>query len=117
MPAGGLFSTAADVASFCRMVLAEGEFEGKRILSAKSVKEMTRKQTGDLPQSYGLGWSTPARLGGAFGHGGAFSTNMTIDPARQLVLVLLMHHAGFPGKDGGKILPTFHKAAQDRFGK
>ncbi len=53
--------------------MAAGLFSGrtllaKRILSDASVKEMTTRQTGeDIPQSYGLGWSTG---GGVFGHGG-----------------------------------------------
>src|SRR5205807_719009 len=44
MPAGGLFSTATDVAHFCQMVLAGGVYEGQRYLSEESVKVMTSKQ-------------------------------------------------------------------------
>lgn len=117
VPGGGLFSTASDVSNFCRMVLAGGQFEGKRILSEESVKTMTSTQTGDLPTSYGLGWSTPKTPGGTFGHGGALSTNMTIDPQRKLIYIYLVQHAGYPGTEGGKILPTFHKSAQEAFGK
>jgi CubicO group peptidase (beta-lactamase class C family) len=118
MPAGGLFSTASDVSNFCRMVLAGGEFGGKRYLSEKSVKEMTSSQTGDLPVSFGLGWAASKKEGEPFGHGGAYGTNMTIDPKRGLVLVYLIQHTGgFPGKDGGKIHPTFVKAAVQRYGK
>jgi CubicO group peptidase (beta-lactamase class C family) len=117
MPAGGLFSTAADVGTFCRMALRGGELDGRRCLSEEAVRQMTSTQTGNLPTSYGFGWSTPKQPGGAFGHGGAYSTNMSIDPAKQLVLVLMMQHAGFPGADGPKILPTFAKAAIERFGK
>ena len=58
MPAGGLFSTASDLARFCQMVLNGGEFQGKRYLSEAAVKQMTSKQTGDLPNGYGFGWST-----------------------------------------------------------
>ncbi len=111
VPAGGLFSTAPDVGRFCRMVLNGGTFEGKRYLSEAAVKEMTSKQTGDLKENYGLGWST----GAAFGHGGAYATNMTIDPKRGLVLVFMVQHAGFPG-DGNLSLPAFHRAAREQFG-
>jgi len=117
MPAGGLFSTAADVSNFCRLVLAGGEFGGKRLLSEKAVREMTRSQTGDLPQSYGLGWSTAKKTDAPFGHGGAHATNMQVNPQKGLVLVLMMQHAGFPSKDGGRIHPTFVKLAVDQFGK
>jgi CubicO group peptidase (beta-lactamase class C family) len=77
---------------------------------------MTSKQTPEgLKEGYGFGWSTG---GGSFGHGGAYSTNMTIDKPRQLVLVFMVQHAGYPnGGEGGKILPAFHKAAVDKFGK
>ena len=83
----------------------------------KAVREMTSKQTGDLPQSYGLGWSTPRKPGGPFGHGGAYRTHMQVDPKRRLVLVFLVQHAGYPGKDGDRIYPTFEKAAREQFGK
>jgi CubicO group peptidase (beta-lactamase class C family) len=113
MPAGGLFSTAADVARLCQMVLNGGTFEGKRILSESAVKQMTSKQTGDeVKDGYGLGWSTG---GGSFGHGGAMATNMTIDSKRGLITVFMVQHAGFPN-DGGKSQGAFQKAAAERFG-
>lgn len=112
MPAGGLFSTAADVGRFCQMILGEGMFEGKRYLSEASVKQMTSKQTGDaVPQGYGFGWSTG---GGSFGHGGAYSTNMNIDTKRGLITVWMVQHAGYPG-DGGKSQGAFRKAAEEQF--
>ena len=115
MPAGGLFSTGEDVASFCRMVLNEGEFEGKRILTAAAVKQMTSRHTGEhIKEGYGLGWSTG---GTSFGHGGALSTNMNIDTQRGLITIYLVQHAGYPNTDGGKIQPAFVNAALQAFGK
>jgi len=113
-PAGGYFSTATDVGIFCRMILNDGVYEGKRYLSEKSVRQMTSSQTGDLPQGYGFGWSADKKPGGAFGHGGAQSTNMQIDPQRQLITVFMVQHAGYPGTEGSKILPAFMKAAENR---
>ena len=114
MPAGGLFSTAADVMKFCQLILNRGTSQGARLLSEGSVAEMTRKQTGKaIKEGYGLGWSTDGKT---FGHGGAYATNMTIDPARGLIFVFLVQHAGYPGPDGDKILPTFRKAAIEEFG-
>jgi CubicO group peptidase (beta-lactamase class C family) len=113
MPAGGLFSTAHDLARFCQMVLNGGTFEGKRYLSEAAVAQMTSKQTGDaVKEGYGFGWSTN---GSTFGHGGAYATNMTIDAKRGLILVWMVQHAGFPG-DGGKSQAAFVKAAQEEFG-
>jgi len=112
MPAGGLFSTASDVARFCQMILNGGEFNGKRCLSEDAVKQMTSRQTAEgLSTNYGLGWST----GASFGHGGALSTNMTIDPKRELIMVWMVQHAGFPG-DGNKSQGAFQKAAETLFG-
>jgi CubicO group peptidase (beta-lactamase class C family) len=113
MPAGGLFSTASDVARFCQMVLNGGVFNGKRYLSEAAVKEMTSKQTGDaIKEGYGLGWSTG---GGNFGHGGAHATNMNIDTKRGLITIFMVQHAGFPG-DGNKSQAAFRKAAEEQFG-
>lgn len=112
MPAGGLFSTAHDVARFCQMVLNGGTFEGRRILSEAAVKEMTSRQTPDtLKENYGLGWAT----GGNVGHGGAFATNMSIDVGRGLITVYMVQHAGPP--EVGKAHGVFVNAAQQAFAK
>jgi CubicO group peptidase (beta-lactamase class C family) len=113
MPAGGLFSTAGDVARFCQMILNGGTLDGKRYLSEEAVKQLTRKQTGNLDAGYGIGWSTG---GENFGHGGAFATNMNIDAKRGLITVWMVQHAGFPN-DGGKSQGAFRQAADQEFGK
>lgn len=113
MPAGGLFSTATDCATICQMVLNGGELNGKRYLSEAAIKAMTSKQTGDaVKDGYGVGWSTN---GATFGHGGALSTNMSIDSQRGLITVFLVQHAGFPG-EGNKSQGAFVKAAQEIYG-
>ena len=113
MPAGGLFSTAHDLARFCQMILNGGSFKGKHYLSENAVKEMTRKQTADgIPDGYGLGWATG---GGNFGHGGAYSTNMNIDTNRGLITIFLVQHAGFPG-NGDQSGGAFRRAAEAQFG-
>ena len=113
MPAGGLFSTASDLAQFCQMMLNGGVFEGKRYLSEAAVKEMTTKQTGkDIKQSYGLGWSTG---GGTFGHGGAYKTNMTVDPAKGLITVYMVQYAD-KADEVGKSREAFRKAAEELYG-
>ena len=112
MPAGGLFSTAADLARFCQMILRGGELSGKRYLSEKAIHTMTSKQTGDLPNGYGLGWSADKNPGGPFGHGGAYATNMNVDPRNGLITLYLVQHAGYAnGDEGKKIHPAFQKAA------
>ena len=128
-PAGGLFSTALDLSLFCRMIASGGVYEGKRYVSEATVREMTSTQTGHLldkdkgQSGYGLGWSTSRTAGGtdsvipgSCGHGGAYSTQMGIDPSHQLITIFLVQHAGYPGINGGKIYPTFVNAAVEQFG-
>jgi CubicO group peptidase (beta-lactamase class C family) len=115
MPAGGLFSTASDLVKFCQMILNGGELGGKRYLSEAAVKQMTSRETPEgLKQSYGFGWSAN---GSSFGHGGAYSTNMSIDTKLGLITIFMVQNAGWRSDDGKKILPEFNKAAVDAFGK
>lgn len=114
MPAGGLFSTAADCAIFCQMIFNGGELNGRRYLSAEAVKQLTSRQTAaELKNSYGLGWAVSPN---DYGHSGAMATNMTIHPASGLITIFMVQHAGFPGagKNGGG---DFRKAALETFGK
>jgi CubicO group peptidase (beta-lactamase class C family) len=122
-PSGGLFSTAADMARFYQMMLSGGELDGKRILSAESVKEMTRVQSGELltgftgGNAWGLGFClvqkpqgvTAMLSSGAFGHGGAFGTQSWADPKRQMVFILLIQRMGLPNSDAS----SMREALQD----
>ncbi len=94
VPAGGLFSTANDVARFCQMLLRGGtDAKGNRILSLEAVNAMSTKQTGPLVKTgYGFGLSIGRN---SFGHGGAYSTNMTVDTKRALITVLMVQMAGW----------------------
>lgn len=44
LAAGGAFSTAEDYTNFLQMILAEGEFNGKRVLSKSSIIEMQKNR-------------------------------------------------------------------------
>ena len=127
-PGGGLFSTAKDVAAFGQMILRGGAHGDKRILSEAAIREMTGTQTDDLLNKgkgeggYGLGFSTTRKakadgpaVAGPCGHGGAYATNLWINPDAKLVTVYMVQHAGFPG-DGGKARGAFEKAATDMYG-
>lgn len=112
MPAGGLFSTAHDIARFYQMLLGGGQLDGRRCLSEASVKQMTSRQTPpELKDSYGFGLSAG---NDSFGHGGAYSTNTSADTTRGLIFVWLVQHAGFPG-EGGKSQDAFRRAALETF--
>lgn len=91
IPAGGLFSTADDVARFCQMMLNKGAFGGKRYLSEESVRLITTKETGNaVSESYGFGWHVGD---GYFEHSGAYKTDMKVDAKSGLILVFLVQHA------------------------
>jgi CubicO group peptidase (beta-lactamase class C family) len=113
MPAGGLFSTAADVAVFCRFLLNGGIHDGKRLLSEAAFTALTTRQTPDIVnQSYGLGFAVGAEH---FGHGGAQATNMQVFSKRGIALVWMVQHAGFPF-DGKDAQGAYRNWALKRFG-
>ncbi|HEY6871474.1 MAG TPA: serine hydrolase domain-containing protein [Geobacteraceae bacterium] len=95
----GLFSTARDLARFCRMLLGEGSIGGTRILSERAVRQMTApyfSRGGRVVR--GLGWdidspySSPKGNGFSevsFGHTGYSGSSIWIDPASDTFVVLL----------------------------
>lgn len=122
-PAGGLFSTAADMGRFYAMVANGGEFEGKRILSQKAVQEMLTPVTaGGKQLNYSCGWMhntetqrvCPAMPVGSHGHGGAFATNGWIDPASGLVTVFMVQNVLVP--DSSKPRDAFQKLVMEAAG-
>ncbi len=104
-PSGGLFSTALDMARFYEAIRNGGELDGKRIVSAKGVAEMTKSHTvAGKPIQYGLGWftnggekkTTPAFGNTSFGHGGAFGTLGWIDPEKKMTIVYMVQDVLVP---------------------
>ncbi len=117
IPAGGLYSTGADLANAYQMMLNQGKLGDAKILSPESVKQMTSLQTGDIVcgftpgMGFGFGWAyTKQPQGvhammskGTYGHGGAFGTQGWIDPERDLFLVLLFQRTGLPNGDASDL--------------
>ena len=108
----GLVSTAADYQRFLQMLMNGGAADGKRIVSAAMLAEMTRNQ---LPASalanpqlasqglgFGLGVATVADLArapvqvspGFYFWGGAASTYFWVDPARRMSGVVMTQVLG-----------------------
>jgi CubicO group peptidase (beta-lactamase class C family) len=95
----GLFSTAGDLARFCRMMLSDGMLDGNRVLAQRTIEQMTApyfSRGGDVVR--GLGWdiSSPfssPRGGGfsaaSFGHTGYSGSSIWIDPASDTFVILL----------------------------
>ncbi len=103
----GLFSSAADYATFCQMMMAGGTYKGKQYLSRKTVDLMTSNQTGDLFQlpgtQWGLGFAvvtdgpatkTPASKG-LFFWAGANNTHFFIDPKEKLIAIFMTQEGNF----------------------
>jgi len=123
-PAGGLFSTAADMGRFYAMVANGGELDGKRILSEAAVKEMvTPVSAGGKPITYALGWQccteANAKMSpfgpGTFGHGGAFGTNGWVDMKRKIATVYLVQNVLVP--QGGKAKDVFQRLVLEAAGE
>jgi CubicO group peptidase (beta-lactamase class C family) len=112
MPAGGLFSTAHDTATFCQMLLNGGQLHGKRYLSDAALHELSSRQTpSSVIESYGLGFMVGHDT---FGHGGAHATFLEIRPAQGIALVWMVQHAGFPG-EGARAQEVFKSWAATTF--
>ena len=109
----GLFSTAADLAVFCRMLLAGGEYRGTRILSPLTVAKMTTPASGPGERNVrGLGWDLDSAFSsnrgellplGSFGHTGFTGTSLWIDPSTELFVVFLSNRVHPDGK--GDVTP------------
>jgi len=124
-PAGGLYSTAADLAKAYQGLLNGGQYRATRFIAEDTLQQMTRNQVGDLRASFtpgmscGLGFhlvSKPQGVTGmlspgTFGHGGAFGTQSWIDPVRDVFYVLLIQRAGLPNSDGSDIRREFQTLA------
>ncbi len=112
MPAGGLFSTAADVSIFCRMILSDGVLNGRRYISHTSLHEMTSEENGGLGNSsYGFGWSISPN---GFGHGGAYKNAMEIDVTKGRILIFMVQQAGPWGTaDGDGIVSNLQRLSDD----
>jgi CubicO group peptidase (beta-lactamase class C family) len=116
LAAGGLYASARDTAKFLEMHLNGGVFRGKRILSAESVAEMQKRQTGAAEEEYGLGWRR-ARVGPggealAVGHGGAYGTQLLIDHERGLVAAIFTQ---MPSAEAREFIGAVQQAIEKTF--
>jgi CubicO group peptidase (beta-lactamase class C family) len=99
LPGGSLFTNLDALAAFGQMHLNDGFFNGKRILSEKSVTEMRKLQSSVRPgRTYGLGWFrddvSELGLAGQTFHGGALGAHLRIDRRRKLLWAFLVHQNG-----------------------
>jgi len=118
---GGLVSTAGDYARFCQMLVNQGELNGLRLLSPKTVGLFTINhcpvealpfyfEEGSLYHA-GYGYSLGTRVlmdvaqsgmagsVGEFGWDGAFKTYFWIDPVETLYGLLMLQYSARPDEN------------------
>ncbi|KAG0318382.1 hypothetical protein BGZ97_003882 [Linnemannia gamsii] len=102
-PAGDIFMNVVDLAKWGRVILKEGELNGKQVLNKESVQETLKSQsidnddprrTGFAPTvGYGLGWSLDSFKGHTcFRHGGSnpgYQSHLALFPDDDLVVAHL----------------------------
>ena len=108
----GLFSTAADLARFGRMLLGGGALDGARVLAPLSVARMTAPATpAGMRAVRGLGWDIDSRYStnrgdlfpaGSFGHTGFTGTSIWVDPSSRTFVVFLSNRVHPDG--GGRVV-------------
>jgi len=104
----GLFSTAADLSRFCRMLIGGGRLDGVQILSAATVARMTAPSTpAGMRDVRGLGWDIDSSYSsnrgelfpvGSFGHTGFTGTSLWLDSASKSYVVFLSNRVHPDGK-------------------
>jgi CubicO group peptidase (beta-lactamase class C family) len=106
----GLVSTAEDYLKFARMILNNGQLNGVRLLSRKTVELMTTNSIGDLyaafritsGDKFGYGFGIRTERGvydeleslGIIGWDGAFHTRCWIDPKEDLIGIYMSQADG-----------------------
>jgi uncharacterized protein YbbC (DUF1343 family)/CubicO group peptidase (beta-lactamase class C family) len=115
----GLFSTASDLAVFCRMLLDGGIVGARRVLSPLAVARMTSPATPASEANVrGLGWDLDSTYSsnrgeflplGSFGHTGFTGTSLWIDPATRTFIVFLSNRVHPDG--AGDVTPLRARVA------
>lgn len=127
----GVLSTLSDYAKFARMLLREGELDGRRIISADILREMHSPQLKTRPlkefkellsrgqgimhdfYNYGYGVRTMVKMPGKskqimgeWGWSGAMGTWLTVDPQSGIWFVYM--HQGLPSNHMAYIPNLYH---------
>jgi len=109
----GMFTTAADLAHYCRMILNNGELDGVRFLQPETVRLMTSVQSPEEVESpRGLGWDIDSSYSsqrgeifpiGGFGHTGFTGPSIWIDPSSKTFVIFMSNRIHPDGK--GNVVP------------
>ena len=111
----GLFTTAADLARYARMMLNEGELDGVRVFQPATVRLMTSVQSpAGVKARRGLGWDIDSPYSrprgklfprGSYGHTGWTGTCLWIDPFSKTFFLFLSNRVHPDGT--GNVVPLY----------
>jgi CubicO group peptidase (beta-lactamase class C family) len=123
---GGMVSTTYDYLRFCQMMLNQGQYNGKRLLSRKTVQLMTSDNLGTIPEvspgvGFGLGFAVskaPGAAGmigtpGEYNWGGAAGTKFWIDPQEELIAIFMIQILLNPVDYGSAFRTLTYQAISD----
>ncbi len=116
----GVFSTAADLSRFCRMILGQGRIDGRRVLAEQTVRQMIQPRSlpdGTNWRTYGFDVDTAYsscrgerfERGATFGHTGFTGTSFWMDPKHGCYVILLTNSVHPDGK--GSVLALRRRVA------
>lgn len=127
VPAGGLYSTAPDLARWYGELLKTHRDGPGAVLPQSTLRVMTVPQTGDIKtgfvdgMSFGYGFAvvkeptgvTAMLSPGSFGHGGAFGNQAWADPVKDVYMIVMLQRLGIPNADGSELRREFQQLAVD----
>jgi len=94
----GLFSTADDLAAFCRMMLGGGAYNGKRVLAKETVRLLGTRPDDRSPVAWGwrvdAAFNPPSLSRATLSHTGWAGHSIWIDPASQTYVIVLTNRIG-----------------------
>ncbi|SHN44212.1 serine hydrolase domain-containing protein [Cryptosporangium aurantiacum] len=105
--AGGLVSTVDDLLAFGQLLLAGGRVGADRLLTRRSVADMTSDQLTPHQKAtarffpgffeqYGWGFGLAVTPSGRFGWDGGLGTSFWVDPTSETIGILMTQRAGMP---------------------
>ncbi len=120
-----LYSTADDYMHFCQMLLNGGNWDGKQLLSRKTIELMTLNHSENLfrtpGEGFGYGFAVVNNLAatnnlgsnGVYYWAGAFNTHFFIDPKENLIAIFFTQISAYDKYYHNKLRQLVYQAIVD----
>lgn len=120
-----LYSTADDYMHFCQMLLNGGNWDGKQLLSRKTIELMTLNHSENLfrtpGEGFGYGFAVVNNLvatnnlgsNGVYYWSGAFNTHFFIDPKENLIAIFFTQVSAYDKYYHNKLRQLVYQAIVD----